>query len=60
MGAETAPAARAAPLSRLRRRGVVVSVKVDLQLLLNRQAQKITAWFSIMGFGKSASLSDNP
>jgi hypothetical protein len=60
MGAERAPAATAAPLRRLRRRGVWLSDKVDLQSLLNFQARKITAWFFIMFFDPTLVLSENP
>jgi len=60
MGAESAPAATAAPLRRLRRRGILLSDKVNLQSLLNYQARKITAWSYIMQRTKGSSVSENP
>jgi hypothetical protein len=60
MGAESAPAATAAPLRRLRRRGVLLSDKVNLQSLLNFQARNITAWFLIMQRTKGSPVSENP
>jgi hypothetical protein len=60
MGAESAPAATAAPLRRLRRRGDLLSDKVSLQSWLNFQAQKFTAWFLIMQRTKRSPFSENP
>jgi hypothetical protein len=60
MGAESAPAATAAPLRRLRRRGVLLSDKVNLQSLLNFQARKITAWSQIMQRTQGSTASENP
>jgi hypothetical protein len=60
MGAERAPAATAAPLRRLRRRGVLLSDKVNLQSWLNVQARKITARFLIMQRTQGSPVSVNP